>query len=55
MSPRERCMEDAEKSAAWCKVSCSLQYLQNAQARNHCDGQCQQKQGNEYQLCQYKR
>jgi hypothetical protein len=55
MSPRERCMEDAVKARNSCDLQCTLAHFKDAQARNYCQGQCQQKQAAEYQLCQYKR
>jgi hypothetical protein len=51
LTPRQRCMEDADKQENSCGLQCVLGNFQNANARNACNATCKQMQMQTYQMC----
>lgn len=51
MTPRQRCMEDADRQENSCGIQCTLGNFQNANARNACLATCKQMQMQTYQMC----
>jgi hypothetical protein len=54
MTPRERCIKDADDSAGSCALMCLGQIVSNNPNGQACLNQCTQTKLNYYQACSYK-
>ena len=54
MSPRERCMKDADDFAGSCQLICLKMIFSKDPYGQICSSQCDQKKLTYYQACSYK-
>ena len=58
LTPRQKCMEDADVNDRWCRTGCVPDMMTNTfeahERAKQCELRCAQKKNIEYRSCQYK-